>query len=77
MYNSFKKIHEKLTIGATGVSKMASTRNMNFAMSPKNQLMRAQTMADQGINLKKYGNPLEKYLSRYQYLNPYVRNYSK
>lgn len=72
-YNGFDKILQQLRMGSTGLPTNKSTRNMVAAKGNSNILMRAQTMADQGINVRKPTSTLDRYLSRYNYINRYVR----
>lgn len=71
--NPLKDILRRTLVGATGINNTASVRNMNIAKSPANILARSRSLADYGINLQRYHDPLERYLKRVQYVNPYVR----
>lgn len=77
MKHPFDAIKSKLLIGAKGLTTSASVKNMQTALSPANQLARFRGMYDAGINIRQYHDPLAKYLSRFQYINPYLRPRTK
>lgn len=65
MNNSpFAIIKRKQIRSAIGVGPLETQKNRQAARANSNILMRARTMADYGINVNKWQEPLEKYKAK-------------
>lgn len=70
----FASMLQSMTRSATGISNQKSHSNMTMAKSNENILSRLQSLADLGLNTKKpAASPLDRYLSKYRYINRYIR----
>ncbi len=69
----FQQMLRSMTRSATGISNQKSAYNMGLAKSPENILARAQSLADQGMNIKKGpASQLDRYLKKFRYISRFV-----